>query len=1155
MIFLSYARDDDEPFVMRLYHDLVQLGFDVWWDRKSMPSRGNTFLKEIADVISESDRLIAICGPAYASSSICRAELDHAHKSCTVINPLLRLGDYSIIPSDIAMLHTPDFRKTRSYTEAFQEFMRILKEDCVNPGVLYGVPALPEHYFSRSDDLFSLAEMVLSDAKSTAITSTKQTTSLQGMGGIGKSVVAAAFCRDCETRRVFFDGVFWLSVGQYPTEAHLLSLMRIVGTALGDDKSNFVSIDEAKSNLGGILDAKSCLLVLDNVWDVQHTEPFLNALGPRCRILITTRDKSISDELGRPYYLDTLSEQAALQFLANWSNLHQEELPDDAIQLANECGYLPFALALCGAMICDGYPWDDLLEALQEADLKFMEVNFPNYPYPNVFRALKVSIEALPDDLYCCYIELLVFSHDTDIPEATLEMLWGNTRGLNPRQVHKIISSLEIKSLLNAKGIIPERRIQLHDLHYDYLRSTQTNLDVLHKTLLDVYAEQLDGGWMNGPDDGYYYQKLPYHLIADSRLKDLQKMLLDITWIKNKLDATQDTRALIEDYQLPEVADKKEIQIIHSTLVRIEHIISQHPEQLWNQIYGRLGFNHSVSLSLFNGLINYLQSEVCFVLLHSTLNSPTHPFLRTFLGHTDHITCLAVSSNGHYALSGSSYIDGSIRLWNLATGECEQVLENPESKETIWAISFLWDDKFVIAGSGDGKIRLWELETSDVIRIFEGHSRMIAGIAVLPDEMSFISSYPDNTLRHWDIQTGTLIREFYGHTHPIHSVSVTPNGRYALSVDIGEDIARFTEDHIVYLWEISSGKNERVLESDKYVENIVAVTNHQALSISSYHDGTSLFPKGKVLRLWDFRNDDSVELIKSRSLRHLSAIIPDEQELIIAKQDKIEQETLVRVNWKTGQIRNLAVRNPAGTTALGIVPGMNAILSGSLSRVALWDIKVQSKADHQGKHAERINAIAFTLDRSAVTASDDGTLRVWDVEKGMTKMVLDGHSEAVNAVDILPNKNIALSGSDDKTLRLWDLSNGDVIRDYHGHTDYVNVVKILPDGQHALSGDQRGVFKIWDLSTGAIVRTLRTDRKEYCGIASVALLADSRRFLSATGVGGTLDLWDFEKGFLHTLYYDRYTIIQDIKVIPVPDSRYVLFGDRTLRTFDIEEKS
>ena len=50
-IFLSYARGDDEPFVIRLHADLTAAGFTVWFDRESLMSRGLTFHHEIKDAI------------------------------------------------------------------------------------------------------------------------------------------------------------------------------------------------------------------------------------------------------------------------------------------------------------------------------------------------------------------------------------------------------------------------------------------------------------------------------------------------------------------------------------------------------------------------------------------------------------------------------------------------------------------------------------------------------------------------------------------------------------------------------------------------------------------------------------------------------------------------------------------------------------------------------------------------------------------------------------------------------------------------------------------------------------------------------------------------------------------------------------------------
>src|SRR5215471_5767114 len=77
-LFISYARDDDEAFVKRLYADLVEKGLGVWWDRKAMESRGRTFLQEIRDAISDVERVILVVGPRAIASDYVRAEWEYA---------------------------------------------------------------------------------------------------------------------------------------------------------------------------------------------------------------------------------------------------------------------------------------------------------------------------------------------------------------------------------------------------------------------------------------------------------------------------------------------------------------------------------------------------------------------------------------------------------------------------------------------------------------------------------------------------------------------------------------------------------------------------------------------------------------------------------------------------------------------------------------------------------------------------------------------------------------------------------------------------------------------------------------------------------------------------------------------------------------------
>ncbi len=85
---------------------------------------------------------------------------------------------------------------------------------------------------------------------------------LQGMGGIGKSVLASALAHRPEVRRAFPDGVYWVTLGQEPNVA---DLQRGMARALGDD-GLFTGVDAGQEKLRELLGTRAALLVLDDVW-------------------------------------------------------------------------------------------------------------------------------------------------------------------------------------------------------------------------------------------------------------------------------------------------------------------------------------------------------------------------------------------------------------------------------------------------------------------------------------------------------------------------------------------------------------------------------------------------------------------------------------------------------------------------------------------------------------------------------------------------------------------------------------------------------------------------------------------------------------------------------------------------------------------------
>ncbi|MDT9185740.1 MAG: hypothetical protein P5674_23845, partial [Limnospira sp. PMC 289.06] len=85
---------------------------------------------------------------------------------------------------------------------------------------------------------------------------------------------------------------------------------------------------------------------------------------------------------------------------------------------------------------------------------------------------------------------------------------------------------------------------------------------------------------------------------------------------------------------------------------------------------------------------------------------------------------------------------------------------------------------------------------------------------------------------------------------------------------------------------------------------------------------------------------------------------------------------------------------------------------------------------------------------------------------------LSGHSRSVNAVAIAPDGKRAVSASEDKTLKLWDLEQGRELATLSGHSRSVNAVAIAPDGKRAVSASEDKTLKLWDLEQGRELATL-----------------------------------------------------------------------------------
>jgi WD40 repeat protein/tRNA A-37 threonylcarbamoyl transferase component Bud32 len=186
----------------------------------------------------------------------------------------------------------------------------------------------------------------------------------------------------------------------------------------------------------------------------------------------------------------------------------------------------------------------------------------------------------------------------------------------------------------------------------------------------------------------------------------------------------------------------------------------------------------------------------------------------------------------------------------------------------------------------------------------------------------------------------------------------------------------------------------------------------------------------------------------------------------------------------------------------GLVPELIRANLGSWSRQVAW-------LDQQLPHQGWVETVAISADgRIALTGSNDGTARLWEVATGRSLGPPLAHRDAVRAVAFSPDGRTALTGSYDHTARLWDVATGLARGAPLAHGGNVTTVAFSPDGQMALTGSNDTTAGLWDAGSGASLRTLVGHRGP---VRAVAFSPDGRVIVTGAA-DGTARLWDTATG-------------------------------------------
>jgi hypothetical protein len=118
-------------------------------------------------------------------------------------------------------------------------------------------------------------------------------------------------------------------------------------------------------------------------------------------------------------------------------------------------------------------------------------------------------------------------------------------------------------------------------------------------------------------------------------------------------------------------------------------------------------------------------------------------------------------------------------------------------------------------------------------------------------------------------------------------------------------------------------------------------------------------------------------------------------------------------------------------------------------------------------HTGTVRSVVFSPDGAkVVTASADGTARVWDANTGAEVLALRGHTGTVRSARFSPGGGRVVTASGDGTARVWDANTGATVLALDGHTGGVMDAAFSPDGARLLTVEADRTVRLYDASPG-----------------------------------------------------------------------------------------
>jgi WD40 repeat protein len=410
------------------------------------------------------------------------------------------------------------------------------------------------------------------------------------------------------------------------------------------------------------------------------------------------------------------------------------------------------------------------------------------------------------------------------------------------------------------------------------------------------------------------------------------------------------------------------------------------------------------------------------------------------------VTAVAVDPKGEYAATGGA--DHLVRLWDLKTGKMLSVLS--AHTDTVLCLAFDHQGRWVASGGGDAQAIIWDAKAGQPLLKLEGHKISVHGLDWSHDDARLATSSLDSHVKIWSTRDGRLEKSVQPHGGFIYSVQWTPDGK---------ELAAAGVEYSVKMWS-AGGEWKLVRELAKDWDDTI-----HAVAFNEDRPGELAVGhrNGKV-KTWSYANEALMEdTVVHRGKVFGMTYVTGGKYLVSVGEDSFVQiwDTKARQQYMTMQ-------HDAPVRCAGGHPKEQVFATGDeTGTVMVW--RVGDKKTPRDKwviggleaHGGVVTSVGFTPDgRQVVTASEDGTIKFWDMKNGKSTLEIAAHRGGVLCHSMHPSGEYVATSGKDKSVRVWRVKDGAQVYVNDNYQDEVTSVAYAPDGDRIASATMDGEIKI-----------------------------------------------------------------------------------------------